>query len=457
MIITRRIFSSAALLFLCCLAICFGASGEQDEALTMVLDILKSDDQEMQAVAIAMVKDMPGEQVTKALVKELPNLSAASQVMLLSALSDRGDVVALPAVVASVKTGEESVRIAALKAIGQLGDDSSVGLLAETAAQNRGAEQKAARESLYRLRGSKVDEAILKGISETKPKTRVELIKSAGQRNITAGVEILLKTAKDPDRKVRIESLKVLKVIASPDNLPALVELLLDLKSSSDLNEASKTIASVAHKIETKNRQAEVVLKVLPSVKDIKKQSSLLMVLGKIGDSSALPQLRKSLLSKEADIKGAAIRALAEWPTSEPAADLMEAAKNSKDKVHRILALRGFVRLLGLDSKRSSEETIKMYQKAIALASSDSEKKRVLAGLANTKSIEALQIVKDFLQDKALSKEAEYAVVKISGSIYENFPQQTNDVLKQILQSTENEILRNQAQEIINKIGESNK
>jgi HEAT repeat protein len=195
----------------------------------------------------------------------------------------------------------------------------------------------------------------------------------------------------------------------------------------------------------------------LPSVKDIKKQSSLLMVLGKIGDSSALPQLRKSLLSKEADIKGAAIRALAEWPTSEPAADLMEAAKNSKDKVHRILALRGFVRLLGLDSKRSSEETIKMYQKAIALASSDSEKKRVLAGLANTKSIEALQIVKDFLQDKALSKEAEYAVVKISGSIYENFPQQTNDVLKQILQSTENEILRNQAQEIINKIGESNK
>jgi HEAT repeat protein len=453
----RTICSSTAFLILCCFSVCFGASEEQDEALNMVLDILKSNDQEMQAVAIAMVKDMPGTEVTKALVKELPNLSAASQVMLLSALSDRGDVAALPAVVAAVKTEDESVRIAALKAIGQLGNESSVGLLAETAAQRRGAEQKAARESLYRLRGSKVDEAILAGIANVKPKTRVELIKSTGERNISAGVSTLLKTAKDPDRKVRIESLKVLKVIATPENLPALVGLLLNLKSSSDINEAGKTIATVAHKIEDKNRQAEVVLSVLPTVKDVKKQGFLLMVLGKIGDSSALPRLRKALSSKNADIKGSAIRALAEWPTSEPVADLMKAAENSEDKVHRILALRGSVRLLGLDSKRSSQETIKLYQKAMDLASSDSEKKRVLSGLANTKSLEALQIVKGFLQDKALSREAKYAIVKISGSIYENFPQHTSDVLKKILETTRNEILRTQAQEIINKIDESNK
>ena len=452
----RTICSPTTLLFLC-FSVCFGASEGQNEALSMVLDILKSNDQDMQAVAIAMVKDMPGTEVTKALVKELPTLSAASQVMLLSALSDRGDVAALPAVVAAVKTGDESVRIAALKAIGQLGNDSSVGLLAETAAQTSGAEQKAARESLYRLRGSKVDEAILAGIEKVEPKTRVELIKSAGERNISAGVSTLLKTAKDPDRKIRIESLKVLKIIATPENLPALVELLLDLKSSSDLNEASKTIATVAHKIEDKNRQAEAVLAILPSVKDVQKQGSLLMVLGKIGDSSALPQLREALNSKDADIKGSAIRALAEWPTSEPVGDLMEAARSSEDKVHRILALRGSVRLLGLDSNRSSEETIKLYQKAMDLTSSDSEKKRVLSGLANTKSLEALQIVKDFLQDKALSREAEYAIVKISGSIYENFPQQTSEVLKKILETTKNEILRTQAQEIINKINELNK
>ena len=455
--IKRTICNSSALVFLCCCAVCYGASGQQDEAVGIVLDILKGGDQEMQAVAIAMVKDMPGTEVTKALVKELPNLSSASQVQLLSALSDRGDAAALLAVITAVKAPDESVRIAALKAVGQLGDESSVDLLARTAAQTKGTEQKAARESLYRLRGSKVDEAILAGITKAQSKAKVEMIKSAGERNISAGVSTLLKTAKDSDRKVRLESLKVLKVVAGPEHLPVLVELLLNLQSSSDLNEARKMIASVAHKIEDKSRQAEAVLAALPSVKDVKKQCSLLGVLGKIGDSSALPRLREALGSDNIDRRGAAIRALAEWPTSEPAVDLMKAAENAENKVHRILALRGAVRLLGLDNKRSTEGTIEMYKKAMTLAPDAGEKKRVLSGLANMKSLDALQMATGYLQDKTLLREAESAAVKIAVSIYENFPQQTRDVLKKIVQATNNEALQKQAQEVINKIDGSSK
>jgi len=450
-------YSSVFLLGLYCSTICFGASEQPDEAVGIVLDILRSGDQEMQAVAVAMVKDMPGADVTKALVKELPNLSAASQVQLLSALSDRGDAAALPAVIDAVKAEDESVRIAALKAVGQLGDESSVDLLALTAAATRGAEQKAARESLYRLRGAKVDEVILEGITKAPSKTKVELIKSVGERNISAGVNTLLQTAKDSDRKVRLESLKVLKVIADPEHLPALVELLLNLQSSSDLSEALKMVAAVAHKIEDKNRQAEAVLAVLPSVKDVKKQCSLLSVLGKIGDRNALPVLREALGSDNADKRVAAIRALSEWPTSEPAADLMKAAENSENKLHRILALRGSVQLLVLDSNRSAEETIEMYKKAMSLAPDAGEKKRVLSGLANMKSLDAVQVVRGYFKDKALLQEAESAAVKIAGGIYEKYPQQALDALDKIVQTTNNEALQKQAQELINKInGSSN-
>ena len=451
------------LLLVCFCAVCPTAFGQQDDGIGIILDILKSGDQEMQAVAIAMVKEMPGTEATKALAKELPNLSAASQVQLLSALGDRGDAVALPAVVTAVKSKNQSVRIAALKAVGQLGDSSSVDLLAQTAAAARGAEQKAARESLYRLRGPKVEQAIAVGmqtvdgtilmsIPKAEPKTKVELIKSAGERNISAGVSVLLKTAKDSDRKVRVESFKVLKIVAGPEHLPALVELLLNLRSSSEANEAQKMVAVVAHKIEDKSRQAEAVLAVLPSVKDVKKQCSLLSVLGKIGDSSALPQLHKALNSDDIESRGAAIRALAEWPTSEPAVDLLKAAQSSENRVHRILALRGFVRLLGLDNKRALEETIEMYKKAMTLAPDAIEKRRVLSGLANTKSLSALQMSADYLQDKTLFREAEFAVVKIAGDIYEKFPQQTRDVLEKIVRTSKNDSLCLQAQEVINRI-----
>jgi len=143
-------YTNCGLLALVLLCLC-GIGRSQDDAAKMVLDILKSGDQDMQAVAIAMVKDMPGAEVTKALAAELPGLSATSQVQLLSALGDRGDAAARPAVVTAAKAEDKSVRIGALRALGQLGDDTTVGLLAKAAAGARGAEQKAARDSLYRL------------------------------------------------------------------------------------------------------------------------------------------------------------------------------------------------------------------------------------------------------------------------------------------------------------------
>jgi HEAT repeat protein len=448
------ICSALAFLLLCSYAVCLGAS-EQNEAVGIVLDILRSDDQEMQAAAIAMVKEMPGTEVTEALAKELPNLSAKSQVQLLSALGDRGDIAARPAVVAAVKSEDESVRIAALRALGQLGDDSSVELLAQAAAGATGAEQKAARDSLYRLRGPNVDKVILAAIPKAEAKTKVELISSVGQRNITAGVATLLETAKDSDRKVRIESLRVLKVVAGPEHLPALVELLIKAKSSSDRTEAQKTIAAVAHRIADKDRQAASVLAALPSVKEIVARCSLLNVLGRIGDNSALPVLNVALKDENVEVQTAAIRALADWPTSEPAVELLKVAESSGNKVHRILALRGFVRLLGLASERPAGETIEMYKKAMSLAPDAGEKKKVLSGLANTKSLAALQMAAGYLGDEVLAVEAGAAVVNIAGGIYADYPEQAKNMLNQIIKTTKIDSLREQAQEVINNLEQS--
>jgi HEAT repeat protein len=422
------------------------------EVIKMVIDALKNPEAEMQMGAISIAKDIPGTEVTKALAQELPNLGPTVQVQLLSALADRGDALARPEVVAALKSEDQSVRIAALRALGQLGDDSCVELLAQFAAGTKGAEQKAARDSLYRLRGQNVDKVILAAIPKAEAKTKVELISSVGRRNITVGVAALLKTAKDSDRKVRTGSLRTLKVIVGPKHLPALVELLIEAKSSSDRIEAEKTIAAVAHKIEDKNRQAASVLAVLPSVKETTARCSLLNVLGRIGDNNALPVLKAAVKDKKVEIQTAAIRALADWPTPEPMDELLIVAENSNNKVHRILALRGFVRLLGLASDRSVDETIELYTKAMSLAPDAGEKKKVLSGLAGTKSLTALQIAAGYLDDETLSLEAGAAVVNIAGGIYADYPEQVKEMLSRIIKTTKTDMLRQQAQELMNNI-----
>jgi HEAT repeat protein len=433
--------------------VCMGAAKpSQDDAIDIVLQTLRSDDQQMQAAAIAMVKEMPGKDVTKALAKELPHLSATSQVQLLSALGDRGDATALLAVVTAAKAKDPSVRTAALRALGQLGDASSVELLAQAAAGSSGDEQKAARSSLYRLRDPKVDQVILADVPKADAKTKFELVRSVGERDIRAATSVLLKTAGDEDDQVRIESLRVLKIIAGPADLPALVGLLINAHSSFDRGEAEKTIVAVAHKIEDKSHRGGSVLAVLPTVKDVQAKCSLLSVLGKIGDNDALPALRTALKDKNDEVQSAAIRAMASWPTPEPVTDLMNVAQSSNDTVHKILALRGVVRLLDLDSTRPAEETVAMYAKAMSLSPDVAEKKRVLSGLAHGQSLAALQMAATYLDDETLSNEAGFAAIKIAQSIEADFPEQAMNVLKKIAQTAKSDSLRRQAAEVIKSV-----
>jgi len=446
----RSLLISAIVVGLLGVGVSIVAADEADqEIIKMVIDALKSSDTEMQTGAIAIVRDIPGPEVTKALAQELPNLGPTSQVQLISALADRGDVTALPAVIEAGKSQDESVRIASLKAIGQLGNASSVPVLAERAATSKGDEQKAARESLYRLRGPEVDAAILQSLATAGAGVKVELVSAIGERNIPNSVETLLKTARDEDRKVRVESLKVLKVVGRPEDLPAMVNLLLEIQGDSDRTEAEKTIALVAHKIEDKNRQAAAVLAVLPNVKDNPNRASLLRVLGRIGDSSSLPTLRAALGNREPEIQDAAIRALTDWPTSEPVPDLLKVAQTAENARYKTLALRGFVRLLALESTRSADETIDLYKKAMELAGDAQEKKRVLSGLASARSVAALNMAAGYLDDLALHQEAESAAVQIAQGTYSSDPQRTKEVLAKVIQGTKQDALRQQAQDLV--------
>ena len=425
---------------------------QENSALDIVINALKGEDESMQSMAIALVRDMPGPEVTKVLARELPNLSVRGQIQLLSALADRGDKTALPAVVEATKAKDESVRVAALKAVGDLGDASSVGLLAERAAATRGAEQKAARGSLYRLRGPKIDETILEAIPSAGAKVKVELVRSIGERNISAGDEALLKTATDKDASVRRESIRVLKTVAGPNDLPALVKMLIGVQSSADRREAEKTVTAVAHKIDDESRQAEAVLAALPSIEDVTTRCSLLRVLGKIGDNSALDVLREGLKDENDTVKETCIRALAEWPTAEPVTDLLKVVQTTNNKIHRILALRGYVRLIGLDSSRPAEETIGMYKQAMSLASDTSEKKMVLSGLSNVKLLAALEMAASYLEDKDLQQEAEVAVVKIAETTIGGSPAESKAALQKVIQISKNEFLREQAKKLISQI-----
>jgi HEAT repeat protein len=419
-----------------------------DKTGETVVEALKSKDKPIQTAAIATLKDVAKTDVVKAAAEQLPNLGAAQQAQLLAALADCADRAAMPAVLAAAKSTDESVRVAAMTTIGTMGDASTVDLLVQTAAAAKGTEQKAAQDSLYRLRGADVDQAIIKKLADAEPKAKVELVRSCDQRNITAAVPALEKAVKDADGQVRIESIKALRAVAGPQDLAGLIELQL-AATGTDRGEMEKTVVAVARKIPADKNPAEKVLAALTAAKDLDAKGSLMSVLGKIGDPAALPVLREAIADKDDKIKDAGVRALSDWPTAAPAADLLKVAKESGNEVHKTLALRGYVRLTGLESDRPAEETIKMYKEAMSLAANAADKKMVLSGLGDTKGLGALQMAGGYLEDSELKQEAEAAVVKIAETTIRNNPQETKELLQKVVAQTTSETVKEQAQKLL--------
>ncbi|MEE9170019.1 MAG: HEAT repeat domain-containing protein, partial [bacterium] len=419
-----------------------------ENATEIILDVLKSDGPEVHPIAIGILDEINEPNSIIAIAAELPNLSIQDQVQLITLMAGRSEPGLRLATTDAAKSIHIDVRIAALKALATLGDESVVTLLAEAAAKE-GPESETARESLYRLAGLKTDETILANIGSVDAKIKVELIRSVGKREIYAAKNTLLETATHENAEVRLESIRVLKIVSDKSDLPTIVDLLVQAQDDSERLELEKTVVAVAHKIPDKGSRAKAVLDALPFAEDIIVRTSLLKVLGKMGDKSALPVLRAGLDDSNEEVRVSSIRALSEWPGSEPVADLLKIARTSKNKIHKVLALRGYIRLIRMDNKIAADAAVDMYKQAMDLASDMSEKRMVLSGLSDVSALVALTMAADYLGEPSLRPEAEAAVVGIAGNILGSYPDESESALQRISQTSENESYRQRALELM--------
>ena len=422
--------------------------GDPGNAAALISATLRSKDVELHATVVQLVKEMSGIENVRAVARTFPDLPPSGQAQLIAALAYHPDVELQKIAVQASASKNADVRTAALRTLGRSGDATVVGVLADAAA-SQGPEQKTARASLYELNAPGVEEAIMAALPRADSKVKVELVKAIGERKMSAATPLLLQAAKDPSAPVRIESAKVLKALAGVDQLPAIVGFLANAKDETERRELEMTVVAIARRIPAPAKQDEVVLAAFNTTKKQDARTSFISVLGKIGAPVSLPVLCKALGDKNGEIRLAAIRALSEWPTAEPYPNLWKVVKTAKERTHRTLALRGSVRLIGLETKRTGYETIKMYREAMKAAPNKDELKLLLSAVGEAPSLAAFQLAAGYLKDKNLRQEAEAAVVNIGEWIVGSAGAEIVPVVKQVAQSSQNESVVSRAQAII--------
>jgi HEAT repeat protein len=237
------------------------------------------------------------------------------------------------------------------------------------------------------------------------------LIVDAGERGIVSAADALAKALNDADPEVQRAALRSFRNVGGSGQVPVLLARLANVSSGSDRREVTQTLSAVLKRSEP--APIGSVVSAYQANPPLESRLSLLEVLGQSSNDAALPLLRSNLQDPNPEIARSAILALSSWQSPAPLNDLYAIAKDGKDPTLKILALRGYVKLIGLPSQRPSSESAQLLSEAMQLAKEPAEKRSVLSLLPSYPSKESLQLAEGLLRDDTVANEAKAAAARL--------------------------------------------
>ena len=342
-------------------------------AVPLLLELIQGEEEDLQKAAGRLLVGIPGESVSVHAAELLHALGEDGQLVLLAALASRGDKAAAPNVLGLLSSKREAVRLAATQALGVLGDARHVNALAGMTAGD-GAGAREAADSLARLTGDGVDDALLMLLEEQKPELQLAAVQAlAARRCAEAPTALLTLAGATTNGVVRMACLKSLRDIGGAESFRPTLALLPSLSEAKELQEARKTVTDLGAKVEDTAQRTAWLLEALRQA-PAAARPELVSVLGRFGGDQARDVLVSELRNADGKVRYAAVKALADWSEPSPAPHLLEFARGTDSDVHHVLAMRGYARLLDLPSKRTEGETKALCEQALTVARRAQEK-----------------------------------------------------------------------------------
>ena len=424
------------------------ASADPEKAPEQLIKALKGKTPEFRDVAAEIIAETSGPDATALYAKALRKLPKGGQVALLRGLADRKDPAARPAVVKAAESGKKEVKLAALKALGVLGGAEDVAWLAKLINSGDAETTEAAKASLTVMRGEGVGPAIATAASESEPAVRAQLLELMATRRAKEAIPLAVASLGNADASVRVAGLRVLDQLGGKDEAPMAVNAVLKAADDSERAAAEKALSGICSR--GGNDSLPVVLAAMNEASSASRVV-LLRAVGQTGGPEALKAALAALKDPDQGVSGEAVRVLSNWATLDAVPHLLELAK-SDDLSRQVLALRGYVRLAGIEP--SVETKTQMLTTAMALAKRPEEKKLVLGAWGTLPTEQSLNTLRPYLDDAAVRDEAASAIIAVAAELAKN--QQTKpqavDALKAVVDKCENAQLRKKAQEALGRL-----
>jgi hypothetical protein len=335
---------------------------------------------------------------------------------------------------AQVKSQHPQVRLASVQALGQLGDVRSVPLLAQAmSAADTATERATIERAIVGLPGAEAtDRSLVEALPQATSDAKPHLMSALAQRQARSAVPALLEESSSPTATVARAAFQALGRLATSSDLPALLDRLALLQAPAARPNAETAVARAMIQVESVGQRWEMLRQRLDQENDLETQLSLLRLLPNAPDGAARARLERAVQDTNPRIVDTALRALVDWPDLEAWGALVRVYREDVVEAHRVLALRGLVRLAQESSGDPSPVRIRRYRELLESVRRDEDRKLILGALGSVACPEALPLALAQLEIAEVRAEAELAVRQIAESIKAQDPEAAEAALQRL-------------------------
>ena len=395
------------------------------EGIPLLVETLRSPSRRMANIGLFTARELldgpAAGDVDVALVDEITRMAgggnAAQAALLVKVVADRNaDGGAPPGLQATVLRlaagGSQVVRLAALEAIGRIGDASAVDPLVSLAADPAVAD--AARVALVALPGEAVNRVVIGRLSGADTKLQPILAQVIGARRIPA-VAQLQPLAASGDPAVRAAAFEALGNVIDLANLGLLVDAVVKPRDAAEGEAAEKALLTACVRMPDRDACTEKLATAVASAAGDTKRK-LLDIVGEVGGTKALATVKAAALSGDEALADAATRLLGKWMTADAAPVLLELAAAPIGEKYQTRAIRGYIRIARQFALADAERA-EMCRKALEAAKDSTDRKSVLEILPRYPSPAMLAVAEQATKLPGLEAEAKAAADAIRAKL----------------------------------------
>ncbi len=387
------------------------------EALPQLIGAAVGTDAGQRESAIKLTLELLRQPVTAAWCATLPQAGPEAREAIVAMLGLRRDPRAVPTVLSALGDADPRVRAAALEALARFGSETALKPLVAMVATAAEGDAQAAAGVLAWVADADFAEVVAAALPQASPAGKAILLDLLAARQATAKAPVAAAALADADASVRKAALKTLESLAGAAQVPAVLAFAISTSEDAERKAAQKVLAAVCR------RDTAAAAPVVAALKTAQGELrvTLLDTAARIGGAEALGLVVADANRPEAALRTAATKSLADWPDASAAEPLLALATRTPDPKARVLALRGYLRVVGLPSDRAPAATAAMLGKAWTIATNADERRLVLGGLGAVRDPAALALIAQALDTEDVREEAAAAAVSVC------CPRQDND------------------------------